>query len=108
VVKDSHERRARGRQYGFVLADGVATAVIVFLVVATVFTVGALAPALWEALLQTASSDRISDPRVCAEIKDDKTRLACFDEYGKGLMTPPAKGAFAPPQAFGRSDPDSK
>jgi hypothetical protein len=47
------------------------------------------------------------NPRQCAAIENEKGRLVCVDKYAAGLMTPPAKGAFAPAQAFGRRTPES-
>jgi hypothetical protein len=88
-------------------ADGLTAVLTAVLVVSTVTAVRALAPIAWNALSQTSVATRATDPRRCALIKNDRDRLACFDDYAKEPMRPPAKGAFALPEAFGERGPGS-
>jgi hypothetical protein len=83
------------------LADGMIALLTAVLLASTVTAVGALAPVVWNALSQASAAKSVTNPRQCAEIDNDKDRLACFDSYVEGMTRPPAKGAFAPPQAFG-------
>jgi hypothetical protein len=83
------------------LADAVTALLTAVLVISTVTAVRALAPVAWDALSQVSVVNMATDPRQCALIKNDRDRLACFDDYVRELMRPPAKGAFAPPGAFG-------
>jgi hypothetical protein len=104
AVGDPHDRGTRADRRSL-LADGVKALLIAALVISTVTAVRALAPVAWNALAQTSVATRETDPRQCALIKNDRDRLACFDHYVEQLMRPPAKGAFAPPAAFGERKP---
>jgi hypothetical protein len=73
--------------------------VIWVLLAATLACAAALPPPVWGAVSNN------SNPRVCAAIENEKERLACFDKYAEGLMTPPVRAAYAPVQAFGRNLP---
>jgi hypothetical protein len=98
-------RRTAGRYF---ISDAILASVIAVLLAATLACAAALAPPIWAAVSKGFSTANNNNPRVCAAIENEKDRLACFDKYAEGLMKPPAKGAFAPVQAFGRkiSQPD--
>jgi hypothetical protein len=100
AVGDPDDRATRADRRSL-LADGVKALLIAAVVISTVTAVRALAPVAWSALSQTSVATRGTNPRQCALIKNDRDRLACFDDYAQQLMRPPAKGAFAPPEAFG-------
>jgi hypothetical protein len=105
-VGDPHNWRPRAQRRSL-LADGVTALLIAVLLISTVTAVGALAPIAWDALSRALVAKRATDLRQCALINNDRHRLACFDEYVKEMMKPPAKGAFAPPEAFGERKPGS-
>jgi hypothetical protein len=105
AVGDPHDRGTRVNRR-CLLADGVIALLTAVLVILTVTAVRALAPVAWEALSRAMVANRATDPRQCALIKNDRDRLACFDDHVKELMRPPAKGAFAPPEAFARGSQD--
>ena len=89
------------------MADVVIAVAIAALLAATVAAVVSIAPAMWSALTQSVAVERTVNPRQCAAIESAEERLACFDKYADALMIPPAKGAFAPAQAFGQRAPGS-
>jgi hypothetical protein len=95
-------RRAAGRHF---ISDAILALIIAMLLAATLVYAAALAPPIWAAVSKAFSTANISDPRVCAAIENDKERLACFDKYAEGLMTPPLRAPFVPVQAFGRKIP---
>jgi hypothetical protein len=105
AVGDPHDRGTSAPRRSL-LADGVMALLTAVLVISTVTAIRALAPVAWDALSR-ASANRATDPSQCALIKNDSERLACFDGYVKELTRPPAKGAFAPPEAFGVKTPAS-
>jgi hypothetical protein len=89
------------------ISDAILASVIAVLLAATLACAVALAPPIWAAVSKGLLTMNSNDPRVCAAVANDKDRLACFDKFAEGLMTPPAKGAFAPAQAFGRTTHES-
>jgi hypothetical protein len=56
-------------------------------------------------VLSSADDDR-AELRLCAVVANAKERLACFDRFAEKSTTPPARGALAPPQAFGETSRD--
>jgi hypothetical protein len=103
VIHGPRDSNAGGGEHRrAVFADVVIATLVAALLAATVTSVGTLAPIVWGALSQGLDAKQVVNPRECAAIMSDKERLGCFDKYARGLMTPPAKGAFAPPQAFGQ------
>jgi hypothetical protein len=103
-VRDHRDRVTQPRsQRRSLLADGIIAFLTAVLLTSTITAVGALAPVVWNALSQASAAKSVTNPRQCAEIDNDKDRLACFDNYVEGMTRPPAKGAFAPPQAFGET-----
>jgi hypothetical protein len=89
-------RRSAGRHF---ISDAMLASVIGVLLAATLACAAALPPPVWGAVSNN------SNPRVCAAIENEKERLACFDKYAEGLVTPPVRAAYAPVQAFGRNLP---
>jgi hypothetical protein len=85
-----------------VLVDLVIAVLIAISLVVTVTWVGVLVSIVEDGLSHGLPAKQAVDPRECATIANDSDRLACFDEYARGLVTPPVRGAFAPPQAFGQ------
>jgi hypothetical protein len=106
AVGDPHDRGTTAPRRSL-LADGVMALLTAVLVISTVTAIRALAPVAWDALSRALVANRATDPSQCALIKNDRERLACFDGYVKELTRPPAKGAFAPPEAFGGKTPGS-
>jgi hypothetical protein len=102
AVGDPRDRRTCAQRRSL-LADAVAALLTAVLLISTVTAVRALAPVAWDALSRALVADRVIDPRKCALINYDRDRLACFDDHVKEMMRPPAKGAFALPEAFGES-----
>jgi hypothetical protein len=95
-------RRSAGRHF---VSDAILASVIAVLLAATLACAAAFAPPVWAAVSKAFSTANISNPRVCAAIENEKERLACFDKYAEGLMTPPLRAPFVPVQAFGRKIP---
>jgi hypothetical protein len=90
-------KRAFGRHMGRRVASGaIITSMLTVLLAAAVVGVGIVAMPVFGVVLKGLLTQDSNDPRVCAAIKNDKDRLSCFDRYADGLLTPPAKGAFAP------------
>jgi hypothetical protein len=85
-----------------VLVDLVIAVLITISLVVTLTWVGVLVSIVEDGLLHGLPVKETVDPRECATIVNDSDRLACFDKYARGLMTPPVRGSFAPPQAFGQ------
>jgi hypothetical protein len=106
AVGNPHDLSARPRRRSL-LADGVTALLTAVLLISTVTAVRALAPFAWDALSRASAAKTATDPRRCALINNDGDRLACFDGFVKEMMKPPAKGAFAPPEAFGQKKPRS-
>jgi hypothetical protein len=104
VVDGSRNSNAHGRS---ALADAVIAFLIAVPLVAAVSVGAVVVPIVWRAVSEVIAVNHTVNPRECATIASDKERLACFDRYALGLMTPPAKGAFAPAQAFGQSHMNS-
>jgi hypothetical protein len=63
----------------------------------------AIAPILWTAAKEVIAHQADFDPRACLTIANESDRLHCL-ETRVGRETPPAKGAYAPPAAFGEKD----
>jgi hypothetical protein len=106
AIGDPHDRGARTQRRSL-LADGLVALLTAVLLILAVTTVRALAPVAWHGLSWALVANKVPDPHRCALINRDGDRLACFDRYVKELMRPPAKGAFAPPEAFGERKPAS-
>jgi hypothetical protein len=85
-----------------VLVDLVIAVLITISLVVTLTWVGVLVSIVEDGLLHGLPVKQTVDPRECATIVNESDRLACFDKYARGLMTPPVRGSFAPPQAFGQ------
>ena len=99
-------RGARQRAFGRHMARRVASGTIIasmlaVLLAAALVGAGIVAMPVLALVSKSLLTQDSSDPRVCAAIKNDHNRLACFDRYADGLLTPPAKGAFTP--VFDRS-----
>jgi hypothetical protein len=72
-------------------AERTVAIIIVILAAAVLICLAAVAPAVWTfASAAVAESHILIEPSQCLLIKDDLSRLACYDE----LVGPPAKGAF--------------
>jgi hypothetical protein len=100
AIGDPHDRVTRIQRRSL-LADGIVALLTAVLLMLTVTAVRALAPVAWHGLSWALVANEVTDPRQCASINRNRERLACFDHHAKELMRPPAKGAFAPPEAFG-------
>jgi hypothetical protein len=109
AINGPHDSTVEGRRHRrWLIADVAIALLIAALLTATISSVGVLAPIVWTALSQGLRVKQTVNPRECAAIVSDQDRLACFDKYARGLMTPPAKGAFAPAKAFGQSHVNSE
>jgi hypothetical protein len=106
AVGDPHDRRVPAQRRPL-LADEMTVLFSALLLILTVTVVRALASIAWDALPRTSVEERATDPRQCVLINNGRDRLACFDDYVKEMMRPPAKGAFAPSEAFGERKPGS-
>jgi hypothetical protein len=106
AVGDPQDRRGHARR-GPLLADAVTALFTALLLISTVTVVGAVAPIAWDALPRALVAEMATDPLQCTLINNGRDRLACYDDYVKEMMRPPAKGAFAPPEAFGERTPGS-
>jgi hypothetical protein len=78
-------RPTAGRHF---ISDAILASVIAVLLVATLACAVALAPPIWAAVSKGFATANNNNPRVCAAIENAKDRLACFDKYAEGLMTP--------------------
>jgi len=85
-----------------VLVDLVIAVLIAISLVVTLTWVGVLVSIVEDGLSHGLPVKQAVDPRECVTIVNDSDRLACFDKYARGLMAPPVRGSFAPPQAFDR------
>lgn len=103
AVGDPNDRCARAPRR-LLLVDGVSAMLIAVLLISIVAAVRALAPVAWDALSRALGAERVTNPRQCALINTGRDRLACFDDYVKEMMRPPAKGAFVPPEVFGERE----
>lgn len=81
----SGPRRTAGRH---LISDAILASVIGVLLAATLACAAALAPPIWAAVSKGFATANYNNPRVCAAIENAKDRLACFDKYAEGLMTP--------------------
>jgi len=83
-----------------VLVDLVIAVLIAISLVVTLTWVGVLVSIVEDGLSHGLPVKQAVDPRECVTIVNDSDRLACFDKYARGLMTPPVRGPFAPPQVL--------
>jgi hypothetical protein len=74
------------------------TLIVVTLALAVLICLAAVAPAVWTFAAAAAAESYVPvGLSRCVSIKDDRSRLACYDE----LARRPAKGAGGPSHGFG-------
>ncbi len=82
------------------IIDTTAAVIIATLALAVFLCLAAISPVIWTFASDTASHLR-SDLWQCLSVEDGASRLACYDEIARRPPPHPAKGANAPPAAFG-------
>jgi hypothetical protein len=86
------------------IVDTIAAVVIATLALAVFLCLAAISPVVWTFASDTASHLR-SELGQCLSVADGGARLACYDEIAHRPPPHPAKGANAPPAAFGQVQP---
>lgn len=82
------------------VVDTTAAVVIATLALAVFLCLAAISPVLWTVASDTASQLG-SDLWQCLSAEEGGSRLACYDDIARRPPPHPAKGANAPPAAFG-------
>ena len=84
------------------IVDPIVAAIIATLALAVFLCLAAISPVVWTFASDTASHVR-SELAECLSVEDGGARLVCYDEIAHRPPPHPAKGANAPPAAFGKS-----